>query len=733
MAMSRHTVTLQIGVVLLLSSLLLAVPASQETRPAPAASATPSLVPAVYAPVPARVDDFWLVPSDLSVGAAASSGLALAVERYESGDYAAANRILTSSTVAAGPLAGYAAYYLGLTELGLSRFSEARATFARIRAANPLGYLAGMAVMKEAEAAEAMADQAAAVALYGRLVTFDSALLDEVQYRLGKAQVAAGDATSGLRTLREVYYRSPLTEAGRLAGEGLQRLDALPNPGESTATFELLRDRAERLFGAGRYQDARRAFADLEPHAAGEARDAVAVRIAECDFYLKRYLSAQRQLAPFVERGSRQAEAQFFHLSTFRELRRADEYITRTRSIVDRFPDSPWTHEALNNLGTHYILEDEDEKAADVFRELFERFPTGSRSVRAAWKAGWWAYRTDQHARAARTFDLAAANFPDSDSRPSFLYWAGRAHEQLGDREMARARYRLVRADYLNSYYGRLASRRLGPESASSSRVVARPTSVRPSPGSGGVAGEGAGAGTVPLRIPTEVLIRSLLAAGLYDDGLKELEYAEREWGNSAAVQATIAWVHNRQGNMRRGITLMRRAYPQHVADGGETLPPAILKIVFPLDYWDLIRKHAEARKLDPYLVSALVAQESTFLPAVRSSANAYGLMQVLPSTGRRLARSLGMRYSRAILTQPEANLRLGTEYFSRLIAKFGEVHLALASYNAGDHRVARWVAERPGLEADEFIDDIPFPETQNYVKRILGTAEDYRALYGTK
>jgi soluble lytic murein transglycosylase len=70
--------------------------------------------------------------------------------------------------------------------------------------------------------------------------------------------------------------------------------------------------------------------------------------------------------------------------------------------------------------------------------------------------------------------------------------------------------------------------------------------------------------------------------------------------------------------------------------------------------------------------------------------------------------------------------------YFADLSRRFGGDHFALASYNAGENRIVRWQRERPGLPADEFIDDIPFPETQNYVKRILGTAEDYRRLYGT-
>ena len=116
------------------------------------------------------------------------------------------------------------------------------------------------------------------------------------------------------------------------------------------------------------------------------------------------------------------------------------------------------------------------------------------------------------------------------------------------------------------------------------------------------------------------------------------------------------------------------------------------------------------------------------------SSAKAVGLMQIMPATGRRWARRLGIRsFSTRRLTVAETNVRIGTAYFADLMKQFGSEHAALAAYNAGESRVVRWQRERPGLPRDEFIDDIPFPETQNYVRRILGTAEDYRRLYGTR
>jgi soluble lytic murein transglycosylase len=223
-----------------------------------------------------------------------------------------------------------------------------------------------------------------------------------------------------------------------------------------------------------------------------------------------------------------------------------------------------------------------------------------------------------------------------------------------------------------------------------------------------------------------------MLAAGLYDDALDELRFAQRAWGSSPAVEATQAFVYYQKGELVRARTVMRRAYPQYLTAGGEALPAAILQIMFPLTYWDAIKKNAAIHGLDPYVVAALIAQESMFDPRARSSANAWGLMQIVPSTGRRLASALGIRrFTTAMLTNGETNIRLGTLYFKRLVSQFGGVHYALASYNAGENRVVRWKAERPGMDEDEFIDDIPFPETQNYVKRILGSAEDYRRLYG--
>ncbi len=109
----------------------------------------------------------------------------------------------------------------------------------------------------------------------------------------------------------------------------------------------------------------------------------------------------------------------------------------------------------------------------------------------------------------------------------------------------------------------------------------------------------------------------------------------------------------------------MKRAYPQFMAAGGDQLPREILTAIFPLEYWDLIKKNAAQHNLDPYLVAGLMAQESTFVADIKSHAGAYGLMQMMPSTGRQYARKLKLRYSLRLLTTPETNIRMGTMYLA--------------------------------------------------------------------
>jgi soluble lytic murein transglycosylase len=707
-----------VGTALCVVWLQTAAPANNQ---APAAAI---LAPTNHPVLPRDLSQLWLAPRAVGTAAAnaSASDFLAAMKVADKADYTKALPLLTRAAAGSGPYADYATYYAGLAQLRLGRPAEARRVFQQLLARRPVGYLAEAAALAEAECAEGLREYDDAVEIYERLATVRTTAPEDVLMRLGVAAKSAGNLRKAGEAFGRVLYDFPLSNVAPLAET---EYASLPNvqpltPGSQRYRLEL--GRAERLFGARRYAEARKVFVALRPLSAGDDREIIDLRLAETDYHQKRTRAARDALKPMTTKASRKGEALYFYAMAVGDLGEAGEYRQTIRRIVDEFPTESWAEEALNNQATRHILADQDDQADIVFRELHEKYPRGVHGERAAWKAGWRAYRQRRFADTVKYFERAAADFPRADHRPAWLYWAGRAHDALNQPTLADERYTLAAADYLNSYYGRLALKRLEGR-VPPPRVLGEPTSVLPPP-------------------PNEPTIRALLSVDRLDEALNELRYAQRAWGDSPALQATTAYVYRRKGqsesettekfNLLRGsITLMRRAYPQFMAAGGQDLPRDILVHIFPLAYWDLIRKYSALNDLDPYLIAALMAQESTFVPGIRSHANAYGLLQLWPPTARLMARKLKIPYSSRLLTTPEPNVRMGTAHFADLIRDFGAVHLALASYNAGPSPVKRWLVERPGLtDREEFIDDIPYPETQNYVKRILGTAEDYRRLY---
>jgi soluble lytic murein transglycosylase len=680
---------------------------------------TPSVInltATVHPAVPADLSSMWYVPAKSAALSPVMAEFVRGVKLLDENDNAAgALPLVSHGALADTPLADYARYYSGLALLKLERFDAAEAAFAALAARRIQGHLPEDAALGQAEAREGRGDFAGALAIYAALLEKKPSAPHVVWFRTASAADRAGQTGRAIEAYRRVYYDYPLSVEAEDADTALTRHDAW-SEADRRAVREI--GRADALFAARRWTPARRSYDRARPFTTGADRDHVTMRLAACDVGLGRHRPAREALEPYLE-GPLAEEATFHYLTALRGSGQKAEYVRRAHEFAAEHVSSPWAQDTLNALASHFIIDDEDSQADEVFRTIAQRYPKGRFTERALWRAGWWAYRQGRFADASGFFDTGAATFPRSDYRPSWLYWSARAAEQAGDLELAASRYRLAATDYHNTYYGRIAMERLQSRQA----TTIAPSLVR---------------APVPVAsadaFPTADQVTSLIAAGLNREALNELQYAQRTWGDSPRLTATMALVHNRLGNIRPGINAMKRAYPQFMAAGGESLPEDILRVIFPVEYWSLLQKYAALRGLDPYLVAALVAQESNFDPEVRSGANAIGLMQVLPSTGRTYARKLGIRpFSAARLTNPEINVRIGTMIFSEEVRKYGGVHFALAAYNAGGSRVVAWQRERPGLPQDEFIDDIPFPETQNYVKRILGTAEDYRRLYRSR
>jgi len=529
--------------------------------------------------------------------------------------------------------------------------------------------------------------------------------------RLGDVQMDLDRRAAALAydRLDRDYPASPEAKDVQLKLAALQSL--LPAvPPEQRAARALKKGLA--LLDAGRTNDAASAFRTVVPAALSPAdADLLRVKYGRVLVALRRQVEAEKLLRAIPPASPHAAEAAY----QLARLRYRNGSIAGYAEVVETFAGTPWAEECLLQLANEYQKDARDDDALPFWRRMVAEYPEGRYAERAAWRAGWADFRAGRYEAAAQALEKTARLRPPSNATAGFLYWSGRARAALGQMDRARQLYEETEQRYKYAYHGLRAREAL-------LRLPPQPTTPVP-------ALVAASADPPPeLSEAQEERVRQLLLIDQLDaaqDELLALPYTRRG-------QATIAWIDWRRGRLRPAITGMKRAFPEHVTEAGDQLPEEVWHILYPIEFEETLKAKAAEEGLDPALVAALILQESTFDAGALSRAGARGLMQVIPATGRKLARDLRVPYRRAALHDPKTSLDFGTRYLRQMSDRFdGQVERILAAYNAGPHRVDAWTALRPDMSAEEFIESIPFTETRFYVMIILATREQYRRLYG--
>lgn len=286
--------------------------------------------------------------------------------------------------------------------------------------------------------------------------------------------------------------------------------------------------------------------------------------------------------------------------------------------------------------------------------------------------------------------DIAAMSTVEHDSE-EWQYWRAVALHRSGQAPEATTAFEGL--SQLRSYYGFLAADELGePYALDNSQLVADDAAL-----------------AAVANTPGIVRARELFLVGLEGRGRSEWDAAVRYFDDAAKLQAAI--LADRWGWHSRAIST--------VASLGQYDD---LVIRYPLPWKQQFESYSSAAKISPTWAYGIARSESLFMRDVRSSAGAIGLMQLMPATGRQVANEIRLPYSGlSTLTDPESNIRLGTSYLGQMAERFGGNRvLATAAYNAGPHRVDRWLPVQGSEDARVWIENIPFNETRKYVKRVL-------------
>jgi soluble lytic murein transglycosylase len=569
-----------------------------------------------------------------------------------------------------------------------------------------------------------LANSAAALRVLRPLLTPQSPA--DFRFALAKAYQANGDTVHAAELYRRLYLGTDKS-ADALSFEAANAKTQLAAMNVQLTPAER-KEHADVLFNAKQFLDAQMEYRALEKNDAGLSqgdRDALEIYAAVCDLKLKRLSKGDVEKLPVT--GDDSAALKLYLQSELaRNEGNPDEHDALVAEMEQKYPQSRWLEEALYSGGNMYLLKLDDVHAVAQYEELVTRFPRSTYAPSAHWHAAWLSYRMRHYPEAARLMDEQIMNYPAGIEIPGALYWRARLYE---DEEhhfgQALNYYKTLNTAYVNSYYAILGRARLaviGGTAAPAPEPAPALASVR-------ILEDPGLTDELPENDPHLIKARLLANAALNEYIRPEIQLSPTsgQWGALAEAQ-----IYQSFGENTRALQAMKRSKIPFFSLPVANVPLAYWQLVFPRPYWQAMESDAQSHGLDPYLVASLIRQESEFNPGAVSRANAFGLMQLLPSVGKSLAKQEGEKhFNTNELLNPEENLRLGTLDLRKSIDRYnGQVEYALAAYNAGDSPVHQWMTRGDYKDVAEWVESIPYTETREYVQGILRNREVYRAVY---
>jgi soluble lytic murein transglycosylase len=380
---------------------------------------------------------------------------------------------------------------------------------------------------------------------------------------------------------------------------------------------------------------------------------------------------------------------------------------TLRRWLLEEYPASNEAAEVAWSQGSNHEAAGRLDRALERYAFLADNVRTHALAGQARMRSGQIHLRRGELTAAAEVFEQYLADFPNGRRWQEAAYWAGRTRLELGDSVAGVAHLRHVLTQPIE-YYAVMSAELLG-----------EPFDVDLPDGE---------AATEPGWL-TEGLARLdlLTESGLSRGADAEVSRLRSRAGEERGPRLRLAEALIERGRTIDGINLGWAL----LEDEGRW-DRQIIQVTYPFPYRELVRREAAEWGIDPFMMAAIIRQESAFKADIVSHAGAVGLMQVMPPTGAQLARAHGPDgFSREALTRPEVNLHLGAAFFVDMSRRYdNQLPLVLSAYNAGPTRATRWRRYPEAVDPLRFTERIPFTETRGYVKSVRRNLGLYRALY---
>jgi len=658
--------------------------------------------------------------------------LVLGYREYDAGEIEGASKDLRAATETGFSLADHARFYWGDAGHQAGKPAEtieALDDFATLHARSTRR-LAALELLAKALLETGQPDRA----IQGLTSEPQTRRRPQLSILLAQAYRDAKNPAEAARIFQEIYNSFPLSSQAGSAQEAIAQLRAELGANFPEASEEIQTARADILAGKSRWRDALDEYKQLQE---GRPASPLAPRWqlgrARCLIRLRQgdeavnLLSGSLSSAPELD--AERLGLMIDALLQNSDLSGAQQVLDLLRSL---YPQAPPVATALSAFGNVYVRKGDWREAARYYQPLAAQFPQAAGGREAHWRLAWSFYLDGDMTRADQTFVDHLSRYPDSDHAPGALYWLGRIAEQRGAAEEAQSLYRFLRQRFVHSYFAQQAEPRLA--------------ALADAPRQGGSAAQPVAAvmqalakmpprGAAPLRpceevAPSETLEPFLTLTSLSLDDLAEqyLTASVKDAPKLPDLRLALSRLRAEEKKFALALFEAKAIAPRAPDYDFSDLPQEFWRLLYPQEYLTLVKRNARANAIDPGLVLGLIRQESAFNPLATSSANARGLMQILPQTASRTRKGRARAARR--LYDPAFNVQFGTRHLSGLLKMLGgSPEQALAAYHAGELRVKEWLGQRTYQEQAEFLETIPIPATRVYVEAVLRDRGIYRDL----
>ena len=450
-------------------------------------------------------------------------------------------------------------------------------------------------------------------------------------------------------------------------------------------------------------------------------------------YYKKEYKEAVNQCEEIIAKfppGEIVIKANYLGGNSLRTLGEGYLAIDKYEKIIGQYPESYYARQSYLRLAESYFQLKETEKGISLWRELISKYPNSDESMTSLWDLARYYTNNNADSQALDYYRELSERFSKSRLGDDALYWRGKTLQKTGLEDEANSIYEKLLKDYPLSYY---AERIIEQREDVNYRLLLPVVFISKEKDFTNLEGFLKKYDKIEEKGQLSLLKAELFGeVSFYKEAIIELIEALNYNPGNIFLLFRLSDLYQKNKDYYSSLNYSEIIF-SYLQDNYplEELPLELWKHLYPAYFEDIIREHALKYEIDPLLALAMIREESRFNAWNESVAGARGLMQIIFSTGEWIAQKLNFEnFNDEMLFSPEVNINLGCWYIGYLKERFlDDPILIISGYNAGPGTTSKWLEQYDRADLDNFVENIPYPETREHIKKVMKSYQMYKRL----